>query len=90
MGFEWDEAKRQSNLVKHRIDFQRAQLLFAGRPTMTPPSPVTGEERSLTTGVLDGSFVTMIWTPRAGIIRIISVRSARNAEKRAYRSVHGG
>jgi uncharacterized DUF497 family protein len=88
--FEWDEAKRLSNLAKHGIDFLRARLLFDGRPTLTVLSPFAGEDRWLTTGLLDSRIVTMVWTERAGVIRIISVRSARDAEKREYRSVHGG
>ncbi len=32
------------------------------------------EERFLTTGVIDGRFVTVIWTRRSGAIRIISAR----------------
>jgi uncharacterized DUF497 family protein len=30
MLFEWDESKRQSNLAKHRIDFQDALRIFDG------------------------------------------------------------
>ncbi len=32
MKFEWDEAKRQSNLQKHGIDFRAAVRLFDVRP----------------------------------------------------------
>jgi len=90
MEFEWDEAKRQSNLAKHAIDFVRARFLFDGRPIITTRSPYPGEERYLTTGVVDGRFVTAVWTPRDTTIRLISVRRARDAEERAYRAVHGG
>ena len=31
MEFEWDEDKRQSNIAKHGIDFDRAATLFDGR-----------------------------------------------------------
>lgn len=88
--FEWDEGKRLSNLQKHGVDFDRARSLFDGRATVTGRSVVSVEIRFLTTGKLDDSFVTVVWTRRAGAIRLISARSARDAEKRAYRSVHGG
>jgi uncharacterized DUF497 family protein len=90
MEFEWDEAKRQSNLAKHAIDFVRAELLFDGRPVVTTPSPYPGEERSLTTGIVDGLAITVIWTRRDGATRIISARRARDAETRTHRALHGG
>ena len=34
MRFEWDEAKRRSNIRRHGIDFLAARVVFAGR-TMT-------------------------------------------------------
>ncbi len=43
--FEWDEAKRISNLAKHDIDFLRARFLFDGRLVLIVPSFRSGEER---------------------------------------------
>jgi uncharacterized protein len=54
MRFEWDEAKRQSNLLKHRLDFEDAQALFDGRPVAHSPARYVDEERFSTTGVLQG------------------------------------
>ena len=31
MEFEWDEAKRQSNIEKHHVDFAQADELFQGQ-----------------------------------------------------------
>ena len=89
MRFEWDEAKRQSNLAKHGVDFLRARALFDGRPTLTVPNRRFEEERFATTGDIDGRFYTVIWTRRDGTTRLISARRARDAEERAYRAVHG-
>ncbi|MGI8475771.1 MAG: BrnT family toxin [Thermomicrobiales bacterium] len=90
MNFEWDEAKRLSNLAKHGIDFRVGRRLFDGRPVVTIPSPFSDEARFLTTGVVDDLFITVVWTYRADGIRIISARRARNAEKGAHRSLYGG
>ena len=87
--FEWDEAKRLSNIEKHDIDFLKARLVFDGRPMFTIKSDRTSEERFKSTSVVDHRFITVVWTLRAGAIRIISARSARNAEKRTYRSLYG-
>jgi uncharacterized DUF497 family protein len=74
----------------HGIDFNRARVLFDGRPTVDADALSTIEQRFRTTGELDGRLVTAIWTQRAGVIHLISVRSARDAAERAYRSLHGG
>jgi hypothetical protein len=37
--FEWDAAKRDRNLARHRLDLTDAQLLFDGRPVVSTPSP---------------------------------------------------
>jgi uncharacterized protein len=86
--FEWDEEKRLGNITKHKIDFFRARELFDGRPVFSAESGYADEARTLTTGVLDGAFVTAVWTQRNTRVRFISVRRARDAEERAYRSVH--
>ena len=90
MRFEWDEAKRQSNFEKHGVDFLDARLLLDGRPAITVPSKRREEQRFLTTGDLNGRFVTVVWTRRLTAIRLISARSADDGERRAYRAVHGG
>ena len=86
---EWDEAKRWSNLAKHRIDFHAAQDLFDGRPVLTVDSKYAAEVRFLTTGVVKSRIVTVIWTRRGEVIRLISARSARDAERSAYRKRYG-
>jgi uncharacterized protein len=90
MPFEWDEAKRRANIEKHRLDFRDIEALFDGRPVVTVPSRSGDEQRYLTTGNASGTWVTVVWTQRLSKIRLISARSARDGERRAYRAVHGG
>jgi len=87
--FEWDEAKRLSNIAKHDIDFFRARALFDGRPLLDFSSDRSGEQRFASTGIMEDQYYTVVWTWRGAIRRIISVRRARDGEKRAYRSIHG-
>ena len=89
MRTEWDEAKREANIVKHGIDFILARTLFDGRPVITHHSAYPDEVRWLTTGMIEDLFITIIWTERGDARRLISARRARDAEKRQYRSVHG-
>ncbi len=90
MEFEWDEAKHQSNLAKHEVDFLDATVLFDGRPVVTVVGQHPDEPRFLTTGELDNRFYTVVWTWRGEVIRLISARRARDAEQRAHRSRYGG
>lgn len=89
MEFEWDEEKRQVNLIKHNIDFEDARDVFDGRDMVKIPSLYPFEERNLTVGVIAGRYITVIWTQRDMAIRIISARSSRDSEKRAHRSIYG-
>jgi uncharacterized DUF497 family protein len=90
MRFEWDEAKRLSNIGKHAIDFARARRVFDGRPCLTLKSPRAGEDRSLSIAILDGVMVSVVWTARDDeTVRIISARRARDAEERKYRQLYG-
>ena len=89
MDFEWDEAKRRSNLAKHGFDFVNAVLLLSG-PHLTREARTVGEEkRWSTTGIICGDYVTMISTMRNGVTRVISLRKARHEEQRQYRKVFG-
>lgn len=89
MRFEWDEENRLINLEKHQIDFEDAQDLFDGREVVEIDSAYEFETRKQRTGFIEERMVTPVWTPREDAIRIISVRSARDAEKRKYRELYG-
>lgn len=89
MTFEWDEDKRERNLARHRIDFVDAVVVFDGRPVITNYSPREGEDRWATTAVVDGRYMTVVWTQREGNTRLISARRTRENEKREYRTIHG-
>jgi uncharacterized protein len=87
--FEWDENKRESNLRKHGLDLTSDAKSFDGRPVITYPSSHAGEARFVTVGQLEGEFVAVVWTERRTAIRLISLRKARNAEKRTHRQIFG-
>lgn len=88
--FEWDDDKHRSNIAKHRLDFIDVRVIFDGRPTVDVEIVRDDEERVVTTGRLDHRLITVVWTRRGDVIRLISARGARDDEKRAYRAVHGG
>ena len=85
MAFEWDEAKRQSNIDEHGIDFADAAKVFEGFViTHQDTRADYGESRYVTTGLLEGREVTIVHTTRDNNIRIISMRRARVAERKIY------
>ena len=82
-GFEWDEAKRATNLATHGIDFQAALTIWLG-PVIDRRSDRSGEERYTTVGVARGRVIAVVWTPRNDARRIISARAARRNERQDY------
>lgn len=78
----YDPAKRASNLRKHGLDFEDAAKVFAG-PTLdeTDDRYDYGEQRIRTLGFLGVTLVSVVWTPRRGARRIISMRKANAREK---------
>jgi uncharacterized DUF497 family protein len=89
MLFEWDETKRRSNQDRHRLDLIDGRLLFDGRAVMTYPSPRGDELRFVTVGLIGSTFCAVVWTQRDHATRLISLRRARDAEKRDYRARFG-
>ncbi len=85
MEFDWDEAKRQSNLHKHRLDFLDAKTVLAGA-TFTFADERFGydEDRYITLGMLREGVVVIAHTERAEMVRIISMRKATKNEQKIY------
>ena len=83
-GFEWDEAKAETNLVKHGFDFYDAWQALEDPLALTDESLRNGELRYRTIGICKGKLAAVVHTERYGICRIISVRHARDNEKKAY------
>ncbi|MGX4773849.1 BrnT family toxin [Bradyrhizobium guangdongense] len=88
-GFEWDEEKNRTNLIKHGISFDDACQIFDG-PIIVKRSDRKDEERWIGIGQVDGRILTVIFTRRDRAIRIISARRPRPDEKRAYREASMG
>jgi uncharacterized protein len=88
MEFEWDEAKRRSNIDKHGFDFRDVRPVFDGRPRVDIESSRGSEERTLSVAIFNERFTAVTWTWRGDdTLRIISVRRARHAEERQYRQL---
>ena len=63
----------------------RAGEVFAGATlTVEDDRRDYGEDRFITIGFLDGAMVVLVWTPRDGARRIISMRKANERERALY------
>lgn len=85
MPIEFDAAKRDATLAARGLDMARAADVFAGATlTVEDDRRAYGEDRFITIGLLDEVMVVVVWTPRNGMHRIISMRKANERERRLY------
>jgi uncharacterized protein len=88
--FEWDENKRKLNLERHGIDFERAVEIWEGAFIEVPSAQThRGEKRLLAVGESAGRIITVVFTWRGKIRRIISARIAKRNEREDYQKKAG-
>lgn len=88
--FEWDEVKRRANLDKHGLDFTDAVAVFDSNFLKLPALSIGSETRHRAVGYVGDVHVTVVYTERHRAIRIISMRKARDDERREhYQALHG-
>jgi len=85
-GFEWDADKSDATLLTRGLDFAAAAMVFEGdymeREDLRQEY---GERRFVVTGEVAGVVVTLVWTPRGPLRRIIAAWPASNRERRVFR-----
>jgi len=81
--YQWDEAKRQSNLQTHGVDFADAHLLDWSAALQIDHTR-SGELRRLTYAPIGERLYALVWTERNSEIRIISFRKTNNREMDFY------
>jgi uncharacterized protein len=86
MQYEWDEAKRESNLRKHGLDFWVAHRVYESATKVTVRLKTKAEARFLDIALLEfrGAILALIYTMRNGKVRCISFRNASKKERRIY------
>jgi uncharacterized DUF497 family protein len=87
LSFEWDRRKARSNLRKHRVSFREAVAVFADPFSITIADPVhsSDEERQVLIGATTSlRLLVVVHTERRDRIRIISARTATQAEQEQY------
>lgn len=84
MTFEYDPDKSSSNLQKHGIDFERAQLLWRDPNALEIQAKSDIESRYALIGKIEEIIWIAFYTYRGNSVRLISVRRTRENEKRIY------
>ena len=84
--FEFDEAKSQSNGLKHGINFADARALWDDPRLLEIPAKTEDEPRYLVIGLIDGKHWSAVITYRDENVRLISVRRSRTEEVALYES----
>ena len=84
--FEWDDAKAASNEAKHAISFPIATLVFLdpNRLLIDASHLGDGEARLKAVGVVQARLITVVFTPRGNVCRVISARRSNSNEERSY------
>lgn len=85
MEYEWDERKARSNLEKHGVDFADAVGVLEDELALTIPDEEATERRFITIGEDSlRRILVVVFSERAGRIRIISARKATRLERQQY------
>ncbi len=80
--FVWDEAKSKANKLKHGFSFEEIKL-YVRDPLRTEILDTRfdyGEDRLISTALVNNRFVTIVFIDDGKTIRIISARLATRAE----------
>lgn len=87
----YDEEQRRWTLAERGLDFAEAGQVFGGPHVVLPDRRRDhGEPRWLVFGWLNSRMVSLVWTPRDGRRRIISLRYANERERARFAKHLGG
>ncbi len=82
--YQWDPKKNEENVRKHKISFDYAHEVIAAELCRLRDMRCTTEERWILVGMLENRMMVLVFTPRQGGYRIISLRKANKREKRRF------
>ena len=86
-GFQWDEGNIDKNLRKHQVHNWECEQIFFNEPLIILDDPKHSllEKRWAAFGQTDaGRLLTIIFTKREKLLRVISARDMNRKEKKFY------
>ncbi|HEY6873078.1 MAG TPA: BrnT family toxin [Geobacteraceae bacterium] len=85
MKYEWDEAKRKTNQEKHGVDFAEVEGFDWETAFVIPDTRADyGELRYRAMGFVGKRLYALVFTPRSGTVRLVSLRKANPREAKCY------
>jgi len=86
-GFEWDEGNADKNWTMHQVSRSEAEQAFFNRPILVAPDIKRShkEPRYAALGrTSTDRRLTIVFTVRGTLVRVISVRDMSRRERRIY------
>ena len=84
-GFQWDDGNASKNWTRHQVSQTEAEQVFLNRPLVVAEAPSKNEPRQFAFGQTDaGRLLTVVFTVRDSLLRVISVRPMSRRERRGY------
>jgi uncharacterized DUF497 family protein len=86
-GFQWDEGNIDKNLLEHQVQNWECEQIFFNEPLiiLDDPKHSLPEKRWAAFGQTDaGRLLTIIFTKREKLLRVISARDMNRKEKKFY------
>lgn len=85
MRFEWDPAKNEANIEKHKVSFEEAAGIWDDPDLVVIHARKKGERRLMAIGRTYAMLLSVVHTERGeDTIRIISARRATERERKSY------
>jgi uncharacterized DUF497 family protein len=82
--FDWDDANR-GHIARHDVTPEEAEQVVLNGPVEIDYQVIDGEDRFAAVGLTRlGRFLTIVWTDRAGLIRIITAFDSPKADQATY------
>ncbi len=86
-GFDWDDGNQTKSLDKHAVTCNEAEQVFLNSPlkVIFDPAHSKSEPRFHAFGKSNvGRFLTLAFTIRGNLVRVISARPMNRKERRFY------
>ena len=81
--YEWDEAKRLTNLSDHKLDFEDTWRVYEADDKVTYKSLSSHEERWVDLAEVEGVVLLLVYTIRSKAMRCVSFRRAKRGKERS-------
>lgn len=89
-GFEWDDGNRDKNRIKHNVTEGECEEVFFNAPLLIgyDEKHSSSEKRWVAFGSTNiGRLLTIVFTKRRKLIRVISTRDMHRKERELYKKL---